>query len=63
MRFEHLKYWLVEAREEKDPNDSRWRSAVQSVELAVEMGYLATDYTWSMADLILKWGGEPMDAL
>ena len=57
MRAEHPKCWMVEARADKYPDNSRWRFVVQIVQVDFKTGELATECTWSTVVLILRGGG------
>ena len=58
MRAEHLKIWLTAAREEENPDPSRWWVVVDKIQMAFFTGELETECTWYTVVFIPKGNRE-----
>ena len=60
MQVEHLRQWLQEAMQEKDPGDTHWMKVVAIAQAAFRNGTLADDIIWQVMVLILKGDGRDL---
>ena len=58
MRAEHLRQWLAEAEDEKEPDDTNWRKVIWLVQEAFRSAELSQESMWSVLVLLPKGGGD-----